>query len=158
MFAVEFTVSGGFYHTHLHIIAFRTRFFDVQDLKDLWLKTTGDSSVIRLDRIEDYKGGIREVLKYVTKPASIADFTADNMRHYVDARNIRLSEAFGEFKAFAKDYDPEPEAHIAKAEEGGCCSACGDPLFGVSLAASDLGDFYRRIEASLTMASQHKRE
>jgi hypothetical protein len=52
MFAVEFTISkDGLYHAHLHILAFRTGFFDVQLLKDAWLQITGDSTNLRLDRL-----------------------------------------------------------------------------------------------------------
>ena len=62
----------------------------MQLLKDQWFKVTGDSSVIRIDRIEDFKAGVREVLKYVTKPADVENWTADNMADYVELRGMRL--------------------------------------------------------------------
>ena len=155
MFSVEFTIGrDGLYHAHLHILAFRTRFFDVQLLKDAWLEITGDSTNLRLDRVKgDINAGLREVLKYAVKPASIRDFTPNHLRDFLAMKKQRLFGTFGEFQKFAKTYEPDTneitslfapvETHV-----GGPCSQCGKPLLDVRLKGSELADFLRRLDAS----------
>jgi hypothetical protein len=158
LFAVEFTIDAdGLYHTHLHILGFRTRFFDVQILKDLWLEITGDSSILRIDRIEgDLINGLREVLKYAVKPVSISDFTPDHLRDFLRMKNQRLFQTFGEFSKFARDYEPPVDSSLitdidaSDLNEGSPCPHpnCGDALFDLRLSANDLPAFYRGLEHS----------
>lgn len=156
LFAVEFTISkDGLYHAHLHILAFRRRFFDVQILKDLWLEITGDSSNLRLDRINanDLISGLREVLKYAVKPASIADFTADHLRDFMAMKGQRMFGTFGEFQKFARTYEPPAElpALLTGLDlgPGSPCSHCGEALFDVRVKGKDLPEFIRRMESSI---------
>ena len=155
MFAIEFTISkDGLYHAHLHILAFRTRFFDVQLLKDAWFDITGDSTNLRLDRITgDINAGVREVLKYAVKPASIADFTPSHLKDFLAMKQQRMFGTFGEFQKFARTY--EPEAHIVESlfpqietYAGQPCTTCGDTLFDVRLKGSELAAFLQRCDAS----------
>jgi len=156
LFAVEFTIdAAGLYHAHLHILGFRRRFFDVQILKDLWLEITGDSSVLRLDPITgEMKDGLREVLKYAVKPASIADFTPDHLKDFMAMRNQRMFGTFGEFQKFAGTYEPDPERVKElglvsdQGRQGEPCMHCGQPLFDVRLKGSDLPEFLRRVDSS----------
>lgn len=155
MFAVEFTIGkDGLYHAHLHILAFRTRFFDVQDLKDLWFEITGDSTNLRLDRIKgDIREGLREVLKYAVKPASIADFTPAHLTDFLAMKNQRLFGTFGEFQKFARDYTPEADVVASlfppvETHAGAPCSSCGKPLMDVRLKGSELPAFLARCDAS----------
>lgn len=155
MFAVEFTIGkDGLYHAHLHILAFRTRFFDVQGLKDLWLEITGDSTNLRLDRVEgDVIEGLREVLKYAVKPASIADFTPTHLTDFLAMKNQRLFGTFGQFQKFARDYAPEADVVASlfppvETHAGAPCSSCGHPLFDVRLKGSELPAFLARCDAS----------
>lgn len=156
LFAVEWTNdASGLYHAHLHILAFRRRFFDVQRLKDLWFTITGDSSVLRLDPITgELVDGLREVLKYAVKPASIADFTADHLRDFLAMAKQRMFGTFGEFQTFARSYEPQA-AELANllpitdhGRPGEPCMHCGKPLFDVRLRGSELPDFLRRIDSS----------
>lgn len=155
MFAIEFTIGkDGLYHAHLHILAFRSRFFDVQDLKDLWLEITGDSTNLRLDRIEgDVVAGLREVLKYAVKPASITDFTPAHLTDFLAMKKQRLFGTFGEFQKFARDYAPEADVVASlfppvETHAGEPCSSCGHPLFDVRLKGSELPAFLARCDAS----------
>jgi hypothetical protein len=156
VFAVEFTIDkSGLYHTHLHILAFRTRFFDVQLLKDHWQDITGDSSVLRLDRIEgDINDGLREVLKYAVKPAAIADFRPDHLRDFLEMKRQRMFGTFGEFQKFARNYepsqaDPPPLATgFSDLVEGSPCPHCQEPLLEVRMQGTQLPDFLRRLEVS----------
>jgi len=156
LFAVEFTIdAAGLYHAHLHILGFRRRFFDVQRLKDLWLEITGDSSVLRIDPITgELIDGLREVLKYAVKPASIADFTPDHLRDFLAMAKQRMFGTFGEFQTFARTYKPEA-CELASlipitdhARSGEPCLHCGNVLFDVRLKGSELPDFLRRVDSS----------
>jgi hypothetical protein len=155
MFSVEFTIGrDGLYHTHLHILAFRTRFFNVQLLKDAWLEITGDSSVLRLDRLTgDPVDALREVLKYAVKPACIDDFTPTHLRDFMAMRNQRLVGTFGEFQKFAREYKPDPDTLATlfpptARNVGAPCSTCGDPLRDVRVNGSELADFLERLDIS----------
>lgn len=155
LFSVEFTIGkDGLYHAHLHILAFRRRFFDVQILKDIWFQITGDSSNLRLDRIngDDIVSGLREVLKYAVKPASIADFNADHLVDFIAMKGQRMFGAFGEFQRFARTYEPaENDVHLMSGSEhkiGSACSHCGEALFDLRIQGKDLPEFIKRLELS----------
>jgi hypothetical protein len=154
LFAVEFTIDqNGLYHTHLHILAFRTRFFDVQLLKDAWLEITGDSTNLRINRLTgEPHDALREVLKYAVKPACIDDFTTDHFRDFLAMTRQRLFGTFGDFQKFAREYTAPPDAidDIFPPVEnriGEPCSVCGEPLMDVRLRASDISEFLERLEA-----------
>ena len=161
LFAVEFTIGkDGLYHAHLHILAFRRRWFDVRILKDLWFEITGDSTNLRLDRVEgeDLISGLREVLKYAVKPASVDDFTADHLRDFLAMKRQRMFGTFGEFQRFARTYEPAAELpalvtgldHAA----GEPCSHCGEALFDVRVKGKDLPAFLERIDYSIFIKPQ----
>jgi hypothetical protein len=154
LFAIEFTIGkDGLYHAHLHILGFRTKFFNVQVLKDLWLEITGDSTNLRIDRIDgDVISGLREVLKYAVKPACIADFTGDHLKDFLAMKKAHLFGTFGEFQKFARGYEPTPaDVSLLPVPEhriGEPCSHCGKPLFDVRLKGKDLPEFLARCDIS----------
>ena len=155
MFAVEFTIGrDGLYHAHLHILAFRTRFFNVQLLKDAWLAITGDSTNLRLDRITgDHRAGVREVLKYAVKPASIADFTVQHFRDFMAMENQNMFGTFGDFRKFAREYKPDPETLSTlfphtETQTGEPCSMCGEALYAEWAKESELAAILQRCDAS----------
>ncbi len=168
LFAVEFTIdASGLYHTHLHILGFRSRFFDVKALKDLWYEITGDSTNLRLDRIEGQLiDGLREVLKYAVKPACISDFTPDHLRDFLRMKNQRMFQTFGEFQTFARTYEPLSEdvsslltgLDTSDLHEGSPCphQGCNDVLFDVRINGRDLPAFYRGLEYSKHLTRKHK--
>lgn len=165
LWTVEVTIDNqGRYHSHLHLLAFRTRFFDVSELKTQWFEATGDSTVLRLDRIQgDLRGGLAEVLKYVAKPLAIECFKPRHLREFLEVKGMRFFGTFGEFSKFSRNYTPEPEvnpplgADFDNAAQGLCegdaCPFCNDPLFEVRLMDNELPDFLRRIEATARAGS-----
>lgn len=163
LFSVEFTIGkDGLYHAHLHILAFRRRFFDVQILKDIWFQITGDSSNLRLDRIDgdDIVSGLREVLKYAVKPASIGHFKADHLVDFIAMKGQRMFGSFGEFQTFARTYEPDSTELPAIGLEhriGSACSHCGEALFDVRIQGKDLPEFIRRIELTKPDKTSHLR-
>jgi Replication protein. len=161
LFSVEVTKdANGLYHTHLHIIAFRRRFFDIEMLRSEWETVTGDSKNLRLDPIQgDVQNGVREVLKYVAKPLSVEQFTADNLRHFLELKKMRFFGTFGEFRKFCRNYEPSDDDDVFTLPtdsmlavrdliEGAPCPHCAEPLFDVRLSADELPDYLARIEQS----------
>lgn len=158
LFAVEFTIGkDGLYHAHLHILAFRTRFIPAQLLKDAWLEITGDSTNLRIDLIKgEMIDGLREVLKYAVKPASVDDFTPVHLRDFLAMKNQRLFGTFGEFQKFARTYEPEPHSLASAGDDletgiGRPCSECGKDglykeLFVTRLTGSDYVELLRHRE------------
>jgi plasmid rolling circle replication initiator protein Rep len=149
----EFTITeDGSYHCHLHILAFRRRFFDIALLRSEWLKLTGDSFVLRLDKIDDLSRGLREVVKYISKPLDIERFKPKTIRDFLALKGARLFSAFGQFAAFCRKFDAtdnETDADGVKGGfcEGDCCPVCEMPLFEMVLTVKDLIGFMRKIES-----------
>jgi hypothetical protein len=146
----------GFHHAHLHIVGFRRKFFDIELLRSEWLAATGDSHVLHLKPIEDIAAGLREVVKYVSKPLDIRRFGADDLKEFLGLKNMRLFGTFGEFRDFCKDFEPsdnddamsELESLTRDLVEGCACPQCSAPLFDLRLSKSELPQFYEQIESS----------
>ncbi len=103
--SLEFTKGkDGLHHTHLHIIGFRNRFFDISLLRAEWLSVTGDSLNLHLKPVTELSKGLLEVFKYVSKPLDTDRFTAEDLRDFLKLRNLHLFGSFGEFRAFRSDY------------------------------------------------------
>ncbi len=146
----------GFHHAHLHIIAFRRKFFDIGLLRDEWVAVTGDSHVLNLKPIEDIASGLREVVKYVSKPLDIRRFDAADLKEFLGLKNMRMFGTFGEFRDFCRSFDlSADETAVSDLEslardlvEGCACPQCNEPLFDLRLSKGELPEFYERIESS----------
>ena len=152
MAAVEVTIGiDGACHCHLHILGFRRRFFNVEDLRSEWLSVTGDSHVLRLDRVDDLQTGLREVLKYISKPLDVHSFARDHIRQFLQIKGARMFRAFGTFAKFCRTYEPsdnEIDGPVERFEfcAGDCCPICEAPLFELTLTVKELVGYARRIE------------
>jgi hypothetical protein len=156
--SLEFTKDkNGLHHTHLHIIGFRRKFFDIELLRGEWLAATGDSHVIHLKKIEDIAAGLREVVKYVSKPLDIRRFGADDLKEFLGLKNMRMFGTFGEFRDFCKSFVPsdndgdevsELESLARDLTEGCACPKCAAPLFDLRLSSDELLRFYEGIESA----------
>jgi diadenosine tetraphosphate (Ap4A) HIT family hydrolase len=156
--SLEFTKDkNGLHHTHLHIIGFRRKFFDIELLRSEWLAVTGDSHVLHLKPIQDIAAGLREVVKYVSKPLDIRRFGADDLREFLKLKNMRMFGTFGDFRDFCKRFDPsdndgDEASELEKANrdltEGCACPKCAAPLFDLRLSSDELLRFYEGIESS----------
>jgi hypothetical protein len=156
--SLEFTKDKkGLHHTHLHIIGFRRRFFDIELLRGEWLAATGDSHVIYLKKIEDIATGLREVVKYVSKPLDIRRFGAEDLKEFLGLKNMRMFGTFGEFRDFCKDFEPSDNDAAAVGDleslardlvEGCACPQCDQPLFDLRMSGKGLPQFYEQVESS----------
>jgi hypothetical protein len=155
--ALEFTKGkDGLHHAHLHIIAFRRTFFDIAVLRDEWETVTGDSRVIHLRKIDDITEGLREVVKYVSKPMDVQRFDTSDLSDFLRLRNMRMFGTFGEFRKFARAFEPDDYEVVGADDENeyrdlveGCaCPECGEPLFDVRMSGDQLPAFYDSIVSS----------
>lgn len=154
IFSIEFTKGkDGLHHTHLHLIAFRSKFFDIALLRDEWLAVTGDSSVLRVDRIADLRKGLEEVAKYISKPLDTRRFEKEDLADFLGLKNMRFFGTFGEYRKFSRLFEPSdndelPGSEFSHLAEGCLCPICDQVLFEVRLKGKELPDFLRRIEAT----------
>jgi hypothetical protein len=155
--SLEFTKDkSGFHHTHLHIIGFRRAFFDIELLRSEWLAVTGDSHVLNLKPIQDIATGLREVVKYVSKPLDIRKFGAEDLKEFLGLKGMKMFGTFGEFRDFCNSFDPSDNDAANDLDalsgrdlvEGCACPRCSQPLFEVRLSADALVEFYKGIETS----------
>jgi diadenosine tetraphosphate (Ap4A) HIT family hydrolase len=156
--SLEFTKDkNGLHHTHLHIVGFRRKFFDIELLRDEWLAVTGDSHVLHLKPILDIATGLREVVKYVSKPLDIRRFGAADLKEFLGLKNMRMFGTFGEFRDFCKDFEPsdndaavvgELESLARDLVEGCACPQCNEPLFDLRMSGKELPQFYEQTESS----------
>ncbi len=156
--SLEFTKDkNGLHHTHLHIIGFRRKFFDIELLRGEWLAATGDSHVLHLKQIQDIATGLREVVKYVSKPLDIRRFGATDLKEFLGLKNMRMFGTFGEFRDFCKDFEPSDndgdeitdlESLSRNLVEGCACPQCNQPLFDLRMSGKELPQFYEQTESS----------
>jgi hypothetical protein len=141
----------------LHIIGFRRKFFDIELLRSEWLTATGDSHVLHLKPILDLAAGLREVVKYVSKPLDIRRFGAADLKEFLGLKNMRMFGTFGEFRNFCKDFEPSDNEGAAVGDleslardlvEGCACPQCNQPLFDLRMSKSELPQFYEQVESS----------
>ncbi len=157
--SIEFTKDAeGLHHTHLHVIGFRKRFFDIKYLRSEWFSVTGDSHVLHLNRVTELSKGLQEVFKYVTKVMETDDFTAEDLKDFLNLRNVRLFSSFGEFRKFKSDYivsdddkDCLPDYHKnGQLVEGCVCPSdnCDGILFDKRASATGFIKYLKKIEDS----------
>jgi diadenosine tetraphosphate (Ap4A) HIT family hydrolase len=157
--SIEFTKGeDNLHHTHLHIVGFRNKFFDIDLLRDEWALVTGDSFVLRLDPITELSKGLLEVFKYVSKPLDTNEFTAEDLRDFLNLRNTHLFGSFGEFRTFKSNYIASDDDKISLPDysrygnlvEGCVCPSdnCDRPLFERRKSAKGFVSFMKKIEGS----------
>ena len=160
----------GVYHTHLHILAFRKKQFPIKrgnnPLGDDWRDVSGGEN-FRLDPITDLRRGLTEVLKYISKPLDIDRFTKENLRDFLNMKNLKFYDTFGaEFRKFASKFEPEEKAgstddelkpDYGALEEGSACPDCSQPLFELHMSEEQHIAFLESIEASQNAPPGRKR-
>jgi diadenosine tetraphosphate (Ap4A) HIT family hydrolase len=157
--SIEFTKGkDNLHHTHLHIIGFRNRFFDIKFLRSEWKSVTGNSSVLRLDPITKLSKGLLEVFKYVSKPLDVDKFKAEDLRDFLKLKNTNLFGSFGEFRKFKSDYSVSDDdkaslpdySRFGNLVEGCACPSdnCDRPLFDKRASATGFVKYLKKIENS----------
>ena len=154
------------YHTHLHILAFRTKQFSIKEgdnkFRDEW-RAVGGGENFRLRPVKDIRRGLTEVLKYISKPLDIDRFTANTLKDFINMKNLNFVGTFGEFRKFASKFEPEPEElseqdedkiNYGELEEGSPCPDCSQPLFELRLNEDEYIRYLEGVEMSIKPHSQ----
>jgi len=157
LWSIEFAFSETAYHTHLHMVVFRSKFIDVDLLRAEWAAVGGGKN-LRLTQIKDISKGLREVLKYIGKPIDIGNFTSDNLRDILNMKGRKFFGTFGEFRSFNTkfnegDYselfaDLEMPVDVSDLEEGHPCPDCGDELFQIRQSERGYIKFLQLLESN----------
>ncbi len=144
LYGVEFTKGGrGGWHTHIHLEVFRSKFLNVKQFRAAWLDVTGDSMNFKIKRIDTLKGGLEEIIKYISKPKDAANYTAGDAEQLSELKGVKLFGTFGRFRKFCASYQtPEPSEPLEIIAlmfpenpliEGDLCDCCGLTLFRLRL-------------------------
>ncbi len=151
--------KDGVYHTHLHVLAFRTKQFAIKNgnnkFRDEW-RAVGGGENFHLRPVNDLKRGLMEVLKYISKPLDIDRFTPQTLKEFLEMKNLRFVNTFGDFRAFAgrfepeekEDVEPEEKINYGELEEGSPCPDCSQPLFELRMSESEYIKYLERVEIS----------
>jgi hypothetical protein len=150
-FTVENTVNDEANHCHLHVVVFRKKFIDHKLLKQQWAKVSEGAENLNVERIDDLEKGLRECIKYVSKPIDVNNFDRKHLLELLEIKGKRMIDTFGKFRKFCQTHEllkEEPKEEKQKLEEGNYCYHCNDDsvLFHVSMLAQQKIDFYRQIE------------
>ncbi len=157
--SLEFTKGkDGLHHTHLHVIGFRNRFFDIGLLRAEWFSVTGDSLNLHLKPVTELSKGLLEVFKYVSKPLDTDGFTAEDLRDFLKLRNTNLFGSFGEFRKFKSGYVAADDDKISLPDYsryGNLVAGCACPsdncervLFERRRSAVGFVNYVKKIEDS----------
>jgi hypothetical protein len=157
IWACEVTESDSGNHCHLHIFIFRRKFIDEKLLKSEWSKVSPGAKNLNIKLIDGTDGiesGLREVIKYISKPIPADDLTLDSVKQVLQLKGLRMLDTFGEFRAFCRDYEiPESENSDIEAGKhefvaGECCpcDGCDKPLFERILTDVEMIAHHRRRE------------
>jgi hypothetical protein len=144
LYGVEFTQGKrGGWHTHLHCEVFRSKFLNVKQFRAAWLDVTGDSMNFKIKRIDTLKGGLEEIIKYISRPKDVANYTAGDAEQLLELKGVKLFGTFGRFRKFCASYQtPEPSEPLEIIAlmfpkdpliEGDLCDCCGLTLFRLRL-------------------------
>jgi hypothetical protein len=155
--SLEFTKGkDGLHHSHLHIIGFRNKFFDIDLLRAEWFSVTGDSLNLHLKPVTELSKGLLEVFKYVSKPLDTDRFTAEDLRDFLKLRNTNLFGSFGEFRKFKSSYVVADDDKVSLPDYSrygnlvaGCvCPSdnCGKPLFDKRTSAMGFVRYLKKVE------------
>ncbi len=115
----------------------------MKQFRAAWLDVTKDSINFKIKRIDTLKGGLEEIIKYISKPKDAANYTAGDAEQLLELKGVKLFGTFGRFRKFCADYQsPEPSepleiiASMFPKEpliEGDLCECCGLTLFRLSV-------------------------
>lgn len=152
--------DNGMYHAHFHVLGFRSKFIDHQKLKDEWKAVTGDSFVVNIKRIDSIQNGLKEVVKYITKPLDIKSgkFTSVHLKDFLELNGKRLIQNFGKFYTFCakfriEDFQDVLTLSTSSSEieerlvEGDKCPHCEAELFQLRQFATEHHSFLKLTES-----------
>ncbi len=160
----EVTESETGNHSHLHIFIFRKaawgknmaqREVSLRRLKTEWAKVSLGAKNLNLKLIDDLENGLRETIKYISKPMPSNSLTLQSVKEILELKGSRMIDTFGEFRSFYRDFEiPETEAEASDKHDfkvGECCphEDCGKPLYNQIMTDVEIIAYHRRREREI---------
>ncbi len=153
LFAFENTISESGNHSHLHVVVFRKKFISHELLKEHWAMVSPGAKNLNIKMLKDLESGLREAIKYVSKPVDVDKFEIDHLSELLELKGKRMIDTFGDFRKFCLSHElpvVEKEERV-KVEAGQCCSRCDatgvhNVLFHRSVTHRELIDLHRQNE------------
>jgi hypothetical protein len=98
---IKLSEADGMWHPHLHCLV-EGGFIDQQQLRDAWLRITGDSFVVDVRAVSDQESVVRYVSKYVGKPVDASVYKdPERLAEYILAvGGTRFCGGFGDWRGF----------------------------------------------------------
>jgi hypothetical protein len=161
IWAGEVTESESGNHFHLHLFIFRRKFIDAKLLKSEWSKVSPGAKNLNIKLIDSLEDGLREVIKYISKPMPAENLTLESVRQILELKGLRMIDTFGEFRGFCRNFKiPEAADDDAAESEasdkhgfvaGECCphEGCGKPLYEQVMTDVEMIAYHRRRERSI---------
>lgn len=139
VYSIEATFTHAGWHPHLHILVETKRgafaLSNLKRFKERWLQITGDSHVIRIEKMYGKsenggkiakidRGALRELVKYSTKAADFSKNSARVLEFFHAFKNIRRLQSFGTFLGAVKEAEKEANEEHTKEPVGCSCGLC----------------------------------
>jgi len=97
VYTIEVTKNSdtGLWHPHLHIL-FDGKYLPFKVIQQLWHEITAGSEIVWIEEVYNRQGAVRELCKYIGKPAKSKAWTHADIREYALAiRGTRMVQTFG---------------------------------------------------------------
>ena len=107
-FQLKFNQKTEQWHPHIHCLV-AGKFLPHGRLKQLWLKITGDSTIVDIRPVKDLEGCSNEVARYATSPADITAVDLERaMEIFYATKHRRICGSWGSAKSVT--LKPTPQA------------------------------------------------
>jgi hypothetical protein len=145
VFDTTFSYDHG-WHVHIHAIVFLRDFYPQDQLAVDWCSVTGGAGVVvDIRAVTELESGLRELIKYMVKPADVVKLDAARIKEFDDMRGRRTLDAFGELYGLKLDEDDDLGAEDESDEfaEGSPCPHCSEPIFSAFMDRETLEGMLR---------------
>ena len=135
-FEVTYNRENG-WHFHVHVLALRKAWWAQHALAEQWFQITGGhGQVVDIREVRGLKGGLREVLKYVHKPADLEEWTPEQITQFNQLSRVKFSETYGALRGLRVEDDVDLASGGDMRELRACdpCPECGGVLALVGLS------------------------
>jgi hypothetical protein len=106
-FEVTRNQHKGSWHPHLHLVI-DGDYFPHKMVKEAWLRVTGDSSIVHIEKVYSAYQQARYLAQYVAAPADVEKWQAEDLVEYAEAlHGRRLLHTFGTLHNRKCDSDEE---------------------------------------------------
>ncbi len=111
-FQLKFNQKTEQWHPHIHCLV-AGKFLPHGRLKQLWLKITGDSTIVDIRPVKDLEGCSNEVARYATSPADITAVDLERaMEIFYATKHRRICGSWGSAKSVTLKPTPQDDGDM----------------------------------------------